>query len=43
VGITQFYSCIHGKKEKNILIRVEKIDIAGFKKKNSTKNANKIN
>jgi hypothetical protein len=31
--ITQFYSCIHGKKEKNILIRVEKIDIAGFKKK----------
>jgi hypothetical protein len=31
-SITQFYSCIHGKKEKKnkILIHVEKSDMAGF-------------
>jgi hypothetical protein len=31
------------KKNKNSLIRVEKIDMVGLKKNVSTKNANKIN
>ena len=43
--ITQFYSCIYGKKGKKLkcVIRVEKSDMAGFKNIFSSKNANKIN